>query len=196
MEGIGFILFIIFFIVPIIKSAKKKASSEDYEVERDSMPDRRITYNYERFERQRRMGTDTTVSNPNVTVSEEGYGLDSVPATPNVAPTVHIPNDSADCEAHTPPISSEGSDVRAHVRTEKASDCRVHTEPVSSEGESRAERIRRKKALEIRDRMQGVYAKKKNSKTAAAVKKMRFDNDTVVTAMLYGEILGKPKCRQ
>lgn len=192
MEGIVFILFIIFFIVPIIKSAKKKTASEDYEVERDSMPDRKITYNYERFERQKRMGANTTVPNPTVTASVEGYGLDSVPATPNVAPTVHIPGSGADCEAHVTPASSEGSDIRAHVRTETASDCRAHVEPVSSEGESRAERMRRKKAMETQART----PKKKIGRTAVTAKKMRFDNDTVVTAMLYGEILGKPKCRQ
>ena len=114
------------------------------------------------------------------------------------SPTVHT--DETDCEAHKKPVSTEGSSIRAHEA------CEAHDQPVSSEGESREqrlERLRRKKAeLDAKKAFNERYDEHEVLKPATSEvsvispEMLRFDKKAVVQAMLYSEILSKPKARR
>lgn len=124
------------------------------------------------------------------------------------SPTVHT--DETDCEAHKRPVSTEGSSVRAHEASEhsKQEVCAAHEQPVSTEGESREqrlERLRRKKAeIDAKKAFNERYDKHEEPKSVRntsgggilSSEMLRFDKKAAVQAMLYSEILGKPKARR
>ena len=209
----GFIFFIIFaaIVVNIINSAKKFTS--EMRNDSDDADDREMRQILNRTVQRRMSNSQGQSAQPGqaqrtpVREGESTYTHQPLHETVVVhSPTVHT--DETDCEAHKKPVSTEGSSIRAHEATahSKQEACEAHEKPVSTEGESREqrlERLRRKKAeLDAKKAFNERYDENEVLKPATSEvsvispEMLRFDKKAVVQAMLYSEILSKPKARR
>lgn len=124
---------------------------------------------------------DAASNVPKQAASQEGPG-DYAPATPMVKPQVHTQGSSdANCESHKKPISSEGSDIRAHVSVDTHDELQAD----KRNGAKAKPHVPKPEAYAIR-----------NSKQAKGSLSLSFDSDAMLSGIIYSEILAPPKARQ
>ncbi len=209
----GFIFFMIFaaIVVNILKSAKKfttEMRNDSDDVDDGEM--REILYRTVQKRTSTSQGQSPQPGQTQRTPVREGestYTHRPLHETVVVhSPTVHT--DETDCEAHKKPVSTEGSSIKAHESSahNRQEACAAHEQPVSTEGESREqrlERLRRKKAeIDAKKAFNERYDEHEVLKPAISEisvlspEMLKFDKKAVVQAMLYSEILGKPRARR
>lgn len=177
------IIFIIIGVVcsQVIKTSKQvvKSAKEEYQQVKQSEPTHTANQTFERR------------------VSYNKYE----PTVRPHMPTVHAMTEETDCEAHKRPESSEGSDVRAHVHTAQETGCEMHKESESSEGESfeehKARLERKKQEMDARIAFDSRYdqPKEKVQDDEEIKIDLKFNKNSLLSGILYSEILSKPKAR-
>ena len=198
MDGLITFVIIAVVIFRIIAAYKKKAGNFTEDTDSDDM--REVINNM-----KRRLSDAARNANKSETSSVgEGYKpLDHTTIAPTVkphSPTVHSDENVQDCEAHRPPESSEGSEIRAHsASAHLGKECEMHEEVVSTEGEAEEtylERLKKKKAeMDAKEAFNHRYDQKP-VKQQQPVYEINLGKDSLINAFILGEVLGEPKSRR